>query len=308
MTATAHIASIAAAAIALATAAPAQAGSYGWPVKPFHEQHPVRGYLGDPRIAGESHTTHFGIDISAPNGTAVYATLDGVARLHPLHPQDVVIVYGADGVTFEYWHVVPCIRTGQRVVAYRTVIGHIEKPWAHVHFTEEHGRTIVNPLRPGALSPYRDTTKPSIGLITFERNGAPLGDRVSGTVDVVAEAWDTTPLPVPAPWANKPVAPAFVEWRLVGARGLQSASAWHAAVDFREQLPQSPFSSIYARWTRQNRPGTLTGRNGRYRYYLAHGLDTRTLPNGTYRVVVQVRDTAGNARTASRTFLVDNDV
>ena len=28
-----------------------QAPAYGWPLKPFHRQHPVRGYFGDPRIA-----------------------------------------------------------------------------------------------------------------------------------------------------------------------------------------------------------------------------------------------------------------
>ena len=305
MSTTAHIAAVATALVALAAPAPALA-SYGWPVEPFHQQHPVRGYFGDPRIAGESHSIHFGIDVSAPNGTAVYATLDGVARPHPLHPNDTVIVYGAGSVAFEYWHIVPCIRSGERVTAYRTVIGHIAKPWAHVHFTEQRGSTIVNPLRPGALTPYRDTTKPTIGQITFERGGTPVGDRVSGSLDVVVQAWDTTPLPVPAPWANKPVAPAFVEWRLVGRRGLQSSS-WRTAVDFRDALPAAPFSSIYAPWTRQNRPWNRGG-SGRYRFYLAHGFDTRTLADGSYSVVVEVRDTAGNTRTASRTFLVHNDV
>ena len=52
--------------------------SYGWPVKPFHRQHPVRGFFGDPRIAedahGTTHSFHFGIDISCPDGTPVYAT------------------------------------------------------------------------------------------------------------------------------------------------------------------------------------------------------------------------------------------
>jgi hypothetical protein len=305
MSATSHIAVVAVAAVALATASPA-AASYGWPVKPFHQQHPVRAYFGDPRIAGSSHTVHFGIDISAPNGTAVYATLDGIASRHPLHPEDVVVVTGAGGVAFEYWHVVPAVPAGARVVAYRTVIGHIEAPWAHVHFSERHGSTYVNPLRPGALGPYRDTTRPTIHAITFERDGSPLGTHVSGTLDIVVEAWDETPLPVPAPWANKPVAPAFIEYRLEGERGLLASTGWRTAVDFRDALPTSLFPSIYARWTRQNRPGESFSRSGRYRYYLAHGLDTRSLPNGTYRVVVEARDTAGNRRTAERAFTVAN--
>jgi hypothetical protein len=315
MSATTHIAQraagrlavVAAAAVALATAAPAHAG-YGWPLKPFHQQHAVRGFFGDPRIAGhdEAHGTfHFGVDISAPNGTAVYATIDGVASIHPLHA-DAVIVSAGGGVAHEYWHVVPAVRPGQRVVAYRTIVGHIEAPWSHVHFSEAAGGVYVNPLRPGALSPYRDATPPTVHGINFERNGAPIGNRLSGVVDLVVEAWDDAPLAVPAPWADRPVTPAFVEWRLVGAHALASAG-WHVAADFRGSLPRVPFSSVYARWTRQNHPWKRGG-NGRYRFVLAHGWDTRTVPNGTYRVVVSVRDTAGNAAQAARVLTVANGV
>ena len=42
----------------------------------------------------------------------------------------------ADGVVFEYWHIEPAVEAGTRAVAYETVLGHIEKPWAHVHFAE----------------------------------------------------------------------------------------------------------------------------------------------------------------------------
>lgn len=293
-----------AAALTLATAAPARA-SYGWPLMPFHVQHPVRGYFGDPRIQGASHTLHFGIDISGANGTAVYATLDGVARIHPLHHDTVEVSNGA-GTVHEYWHIVPSVHEGQHVVAYRTIVGHIEKPWAHVHFSESEAGTYVNPLRPGALTPYRDTTTPTIRSITFERDGRPLGERVSGTIDLVAEAYDETPLAVPAPWNDRPVAPALVEWRLQGARSLTS-SAWRVAADFRYALPRTPFSSVYAIWTRQNRPSKRDG-HGRYRFALARGLDTRSLPNGAYRLTVRISDTAGNETRQSRAFTVANGV
>jgi hypothetical protein len=294
----------ASAAATLATAAPAYA-SYGWPLKPFHQQHPVRGYFGDPRIGGhdnESKSFHFGIDISAPNGTAVYATLDGIASRNSRHP-DVVIISNRVATVHEYWHVIPAVAPGARVVAYKTVVGHIEKPWAHVHFSESEGGVYVNPLRDGALTPYADHTRPTIHTISFEREGRGVGSRVSGTIDIVSEAWDTTPVQVPEPWANLPVAPAFVEWRLQGKRGLASTS-WHVAADFRYALPTLAYSSIYATWTRQNH----AHHHGRYRYVLAHGLDTRALPNGRYRVVVLVRDTRGNERVAHRDLTVANDV
>jgi murein DD-endopeptidase MepM/ murein hydrolase activator NlpD len=44
-----------------------------WPVQPFDQQHPVRGFLVDPRTEGAGRTFHFSVDIAAPAGTPVYA-------------------------------------------------------------------------------------------------------------------------------------------------------------------------------------------------------------------------------------------
>src|SRR5262245_16400694 len=77
---------------------PTEHYTYRWPVKPFSRQHPVRGFFGDPRISNHhrSHQFHFGIDISAPNGTPVYATISGRVYIHPLHPTTIAVV-GASG-------------------------------------------------------------------------------------------------------------------------------------------------------------------------------------------------------------------
>src|SRR5262245_13445063 len=111
----------------LAAGPGAASASYGWPVKPFHRQHPVRGRFGDPRtgfavpptadgvLHGAGHFSfHEGIDISAPNGTAVYPVRDGrVTAAIVEQGRERVVVLCPDGVSFEYWHLTPRVRVGQ---------------------------------------------------------------------------------------------------------------------------------------------------------------------------------------------------
>jgi hypothetical protein len=274
--------------VAAALAGAPSALAYGWPIKPFDRQHAVRAYFGDPRIGsdghgGISHSLHFGIDISAPNGTSVYSISSGRISLHPLHPTDVVLVQSG-GVTYEYWHVVPAVHSGY-AVAYKTIVGRIEAPWAHVHFAERRGSTYVNPLRPGALAPYRDSTTPVVSSVRVTPDRA-------GGVDLEAEAFDTTPVAVAAPWNDKPVTPALVEWRLY--RKGSAASAWSTAADFRDTLPRCSFDAVYDSGTSQNHAST----DGDYRFVLARNWRG----TGTYVLQVRVSDTAGNSATKSAIF------
>jgi hypothetical protein len=274
------------------------ADSYGYPVKPFHQQHPIRGFFGDPRIGGhdgEVRQFHFGVDISARNGTAVYATITGTVSL--LHPQ-VVVIRGAGDVYFDYWHIIPTVHPGDHAVAYKTVIGHIEAPWAHVHFSETRYGRYLNPLRPGAMGPYSDMTVPSIDAFDIERGQRQLAlNSVSGAVDLVVETSDEVPLAVPSPWDGLPAIPALIRWRVVGV------TRWQTAVDFRMTIPSaSAFPDVFARGTTQNR----THVPGRYRTYLAHGWNAGNLGSGTYKVEVKATDVRGNTAHFVSTIKVVN--
>ncbi len=92
----------------------------------------MRAYLNDPRISGSSRAFHFGIDVSAPDGTAVYAVEAGTVHLEGGRSLSVLTAGGRD---FGYWHVVPAVAHLERVAQHQ-LLGHVEAPWAHVHFAE----------------------------------------------------------------------------------------------------------------------------------------------------------------------------
>ena len=113
-------------------------GSYGWPVAPFDQQHPIRGAFGDPRtnfhaeptLAGlmtgsGSFSFHQGVDIAAADGTAVYPVATGVVQ--KVKGEGVVVACD-NGRAFEYEHVQPEVVVGQRVVAGQTILGPIIAP------------------------------------------------------------------------------------------------------------------------------------------------------------------------------------
>ncbi|HMC68961.1 MAG TPA: M23 family metallopeptidase, partial [Mycobacteriales bacterium] len=189
----------------------AAASSYGWPVKPFWRPHPVRGNFGDPRtsffgplnqLTAGAFRFHNGIDISAPDGTAVYAVTSGrVLNVSADH-----LAAGSVGGHrhFQYWHILPVVRKGQRLTARRSVLGYVLPGQAHVHLTEFHRERVVNPLLPGHLYPYRDRRPPRAESLQFlTLDGQPLqASHLQGVVTVTATASDLPSLTPPGRWRD----------------------------------------------------------------------------------------------------------
>ena len=276
--------------------------SYRWPVNPFAQQHPVRGFFGDPRIGDAGGTSfHFGIDVSVPDGTPIYSVIAGTVHLDVAGgPQNIAVT--SPGVTHGYWHVQPAVANAQHVDQ-GDVLGHVVPTWGHVHFAE---RTpdgpYANPLRPGALAPFAKHQPPTVDRILAERNKHPLDpNALTGIVDLIAEAHDTTPIPPLAPYTHMPVTPALVHWRLVAHA--TEIVPWTTVADFRTTLPaNSLYDTVYAHGTTQNHPPTA----GLYRYQLATAFDTRTHPDGTYRLDVEAADSRGNTARGHLTIQLAN--
>ena len=315
-----HLGSTARAAVA-ATANSA----YGWPVKPFNRPHPVRANFGDPRTVFSGPPTrqtllngagsfqfHFGIDISAPDGTAVYPVVSGrVASVN----KDWLAVDASDGRIFSYWHVAPSVTVGARVQEDVTVLGHIVKGAGHVHLTERDNGVAVNPLAPGHLGPYSDQTKPQVGGVSFRRSvtsGDLMPDFVRGRVELIASAYDMPQLRVPGAWHDLPVAPALVTWRIEQAATHRVVVRTHTAFDVRGAMPSNDrFWTIYARGTHQNM--SVFGKHysymqpGQYLFRLAPGgFDTRTLQDSVYELIVTASDIRGNSSSLVVRFSVHN--
>ena len=323
-------AAVAAAAIVAVPPSQTAAGSfsYGWPVKPFDHPHPVRGGFGDPRTTFFGPPTlrglmtgpcdcsyHQGIDISAPDGTAVYPVESGVVRTVT---QEWVQVDSANGHAFQYWHIGARVHVGETVSRDETVLGRILRGAQHVHLTELQSGIAVNPLAPGHIGPYEDHTTPLVTSITFRSSDAGpelIPGYLHGQVEIVAAAHDMPALSVPGIWHGLPISPAKITFRIVrivpAPRRVVVPET--VAVDVTRRLPESPdMWTTYARGTHMNMPNF-----GGHRYWREPGsylfkltqqpFDTTRLEDGIYRLTVTASDTVGNTGRASEILSVHNN-
>ena len=204
------------------------------------------------------------------------------------------------GAELSYWHIAPAVRPGQRVVAYRTLIGRIEPGWGHVHLAEMHGGAYVNPLRPGGMGPYVDRTCPSVKQIRFERAGDRDEDSrrarrprsggrrlrsscAVGACSVEGHAGHADADPLAHPDRGRARRPPLGDRRR------------HPS-----HPPDGGFETVYATRTRQNRPN----RPGTYRFYLARGWNSSSLRDGDYTIEVELSDSRGNRSRSSRAFTI----
>jgi hypothetical protein len=246
-------------------------GRPGWPLKPFHQQHAVRAGVDELRPAN----FHVAVDIEAHDAEQVYAIQSGTANPAATGSRgDHKVTVGS----YTYWHILPAVRPGQYVTAYRTIIGRVEHGFKHIAFQQGTDDDYLNPLRPGGpLRPYTDSEPPVIGR-----------PRIFGDGHVIVGAFDPQSFIHKQSYETPVLAPAALAWRLYTARGrpltgLQWAlrstgyiSPGLRRVIFAPGAANPGFGCFYRRlrcipnWVYNlagglTRPLPLAGRRGRYR-------------------------------------------
>ena len=259
----------------------------GWPVKPLHSQHPIRGSFLDPRpdpALGAIY--HDGIDVAvrddrpepgAPSGRThrVYAIEGG--------PVFLATRPGARGFArighFGYGHIDPVVLTGETVAPGQHIGWTCKGDW-HVHLSEfvftSGPPLVVNPLRPGGkVRPYVDEARPGIREIRFYTPATPAWsrrpttsvarlpqagtrlrrERLFGRVDVRVRVSDPQSFVgwfVELPWLAAPHHPFGLSVRIVDratGRLVRRREAFRA-----EQVLDQPAGRHFAPGTEQNLP------------------------------------------------------
>jgi len=256
----------------------------GWPLRPFHRQHPLRSGLNEIRPSG----LHLGFDVQAKDHELVYAMQSGTARIIKTGGLDKGVVQVGQ---FVYWHLDLSVRGGQWVHAYGTPLGRIHSGFGHVHLSETVGGGLLNVLRPGGrtLEPWSDTEAPIIGHPKIHRDGR-----------VTVEAFDPQSFVAKVEYDTPVLAPAALAYRLFDAHDHRIGD-FHWVFRSTRHLANGLRRVIFAPGARK--PGFLCFALKRickpkWRYRLAGGLapplPLGSLAPGRHRLVIYAYDYAGN--------------
>jgi len=168
----------------------AQINNFPWPLAPMNQQHRISSTFDECREDRDHF--HNGTDMPLAPGENVLAIMGGT-----------VSGKGSDWIRvedFAYVHVIPLatLNIGS-TVSQGGVVGHTDS-YAHIHLNYgggASGHPTGNPLLPGKITPFVDPYHPRSPIIQFVRDGTNTAfptNTLSGRIDIIAQAADTTDL------------------------------------------------------------------------------------------------------------------
>lgn len=250
----------------------------GWPLRPFHKQHPLRAGLNELRES----SLHHGVDIQARDGSRVYAMQPGYAHiLQSTGPESRIQVSN-----YIYWHVIPNVSERQYINPYKTVLGKTKRGFGHLHLSEvSSDGSYLNPLRPHgrALTPWHDRYSPILGALRLGNDG--------GSISI----FDPQSFTKATTYKTPVIAPAFVAYRLWDKKG-KAVSRLTYILRGSHNLPWSTKNVIYA----QRAHKVSFSCYDRHKICKPHWeyrvSNATTRPRGeTLRITIYAWDWAGNA-------------
>ena len=260
-----------------------QINNFSWPLAPTDVQHRISATFDECR-ENRDHF-HNGTDIPLAPGEPVLSIMTGT-----------VSGKGSDWIRvedFAYVHVIPLtsLQIGNSV-SQGDVVGHTDS-YAHIHLNYgggASGHPYGNPLLPGKLTPFDDPYHPRSPLIQFVSDGthnAFANNSLSGRVDIVAQAADTTDLWSPIDMNNGVYT---IGWALLTADTATVLEGPHFWFEANQLYSSANINYVYA-------PGSSTSI---YRYIVTNRpnandyLDCSGYEPGPYVVSVMSSDTRNN--------------
>lgn len=262
----------------------------GWPLKPFHQQHPLRAGLNELRPG----SLHVGLDIQARNGQPVYAVQPGIAQVLSAVGPNARVQVG----NYVYWHIAPSVVTGQAVIPYTTVLGTVLRGYGHIAFSELNAAgNYMNPLRPGGivLAPYVDHAPPEIAQPSVAAGG-----------QVIVRAYDPQTVVRRTTYTTPVLAPAALAYRVYAADGA-AVTPLEWAFGGAHLLPWVDRSLVYAPGAHAPGYGCFAAKSlcvSRWIYRVAGGFAPPlppTLATGRYRLTIYAWDWAQNVTALDTT-------
>ncbi|MBT6555376.1 MAG: T9SS type A sorting domain-containing protein [Candidatus Marinimicrobia bacterium] len=260
-----------------------QINNFPWPMSPMDAQHRISATFDECREDRDHF--HNGTDMPLAPGENVLSIMSGT-----------VSGFGSDWIRvedFAYVHVIPLagLQVGN-TVAQGAVVGHTDS-YAHIHLNYgggASGHPTGNPLLPGKITPFVDPYHPRSPIIQFVRDGTSAafpGATLSGQVDIIAQAADTTDLLSSIDMNNGIYT---IGWALYSADTSEVIRGPHFWFEADELYSNSNINRVYA-------PGSSTSI---YRYVVTNRitsndfLDCSLYEPGPYVISVMSSDTRDN--------------
>ncbi|NQV50311.1 MAG: T9SS type A sorting domain-containing protein [Candidatus Marinimicrobia bacterium] len=261
----------------------AQINNFSWPMAPMNTQHRISATFDECREDRDHF--HNGTDMPLAHGENVLNIQAGL-----------VLEIGSDWIRvedFAYVHVIPLatLHVGNSV-AQGGVVGQTDS-YAHVHLNYgggASGHPAGNPLLPGKITPFVDSYHPRSPIIQFVSDGSFVAfpsNNLSGRVDIIAQAADTTDLLSSIDMNNGIYT---IGWALYTADTTEVLQGPFFEFEANVQYSNANINWVYA-------PGSSTSI---YKYIITNHfnyngfLDCDLYPPGPYIVSVMSSDTQDN--------------